>query len=330
VRRWTLLPWFGVLAAAGAVAAFDTRSDGGDGPYFLDAARVLLSGRWAETYADPGLQSGPLQLLFLGTVDATARAVSLPALALLAFFVEVVAAAAILLVLHSLVGGRAGGRAAVVAGGFAAVALGLPHSAFVDGHPAQLFVPLLWLVAARAARDGRTPLAGVLVGVSAGFETWGILGVAVLALAPSARRAAAGLAASVAAAAALYAPFALAGSFRMFELAWSVDEGTLISLVLEPGSPFPWSLRLLQGAAALAAGVAVAVALRRTTHAVWAGLAALVAVRIALDPVVYSWYWLAFQVLVVVGAVELLTSTTFARLRGSRSGSRASVPMRTA
>ena len=122
---------------------------------------------------------------------------------------------------------------------------------------------------------------------------------------------------------------ALAGEFRMLEYRWTVAEGTLPSLWLEQGGAFPWELRLLQGAAAVGAGVVVALLVRRTSHAAWAPLLAVVAVRLLLDPLGYSWYWLALQALMLVGAAELLSSPAFADLRRRISGSRAGVPMET-
>src|SRR5438874_6127852 len=55
--------WLPVLAAAGAVAALDRRSDAGDLAYFVHQGERLLSAGWADTFADPTLQSGPLQLV---------------------------------------------------------------------------------------------------------------------------------------------------------------------------------------------------------------------------------------------------------------------------
>ena len=322
--------WALVLAAAGTVAWLDRGADAGDLGFFVTAGRTLVSGDWAQTYADPAVQAGPLQLAPLGLADALAGLLGASTLGLLALAIELLAAAAVLAVAWLVLRGRPLSGAWIAAGvGAAAVLLGLPRSAFVDGHPAQLFVPLLWLVAAHLARSGRVLPAGALVGLSAGLETWGLLGVAALVLAPRRRGALGGGGVAVALAAALYLPFALAGEFRMLEYRWTVADGTLASLVLEPGSAFPWELRVLQGAAAVGAGVALALLLRRTTHALWAPLAAVVAVRLLLDPLGYSWYWLALQALVLVGAAELLTSPWFAELRRRISGSRARVPMET-
>jgi hypothetical protein len=62
-----------------------------------------------------------------------------------------------------------------------------------------------------------------------------------------------------------------------------------------------------QGATALT--VATVLGLAAPAHAArrLAGALAVMAVRLALDPVRYPWYWLALETLALVGAVEILT-----------------------
>jgi hypothetical protein len=81
-----------------------------------------------------------------------------------------------------------------------------------------------------------------------------------------------------------------------------------VHFLVPAGSDFPWGLRLLQGAVALIVGGALALALRRTDRAIWAVPLGIVAVRVLLDPTLYSWYWLGLETLALVGAVELVTS----------------------
>ena len=286
-----------VLAAAACVALLVRPDDTGDLPFFLHAAHRLLSADWANVFADPNVQVGPVQLLVFGLAD---HGVLLP------LVVQVGSAALLWVTAGRLLTGRA--LHAQLLAGLAAVALGLTYGAYQDGHPAQLIVPLLWVLAGLEARAGRTVLGGALVGLSAGFVLWGLLGAIVFVLAPRGRAAVAGLATEVSVVAGLFLPFVLAGQFRMFEYSWRVNPDTLLGLLAEPGTPFTWSLRLLQGVAALGVGVALAWTLRHTLHAVWLGPLAVVAVRLALDPVRYPWYWLALETLVLLGAAELLTS----------------------
>jgi len=304
-----------VLAATVASASFAIGADTGDLAFFVHSADDLFTGAWADAFANPDLQIGPLQLFLLALADAAAGAFSLSTLTLLAFVVPVCVTGLLLVVLRRFLADRPERRRSVlVAAGLAAVALGIPTSAYVDGHLAQGLVPLLWLLAGLYARDGRTLAAGAIVGASAGFEVWGMLGVVMLLLAPRLRDALAGFAVQVGVAAALFAPFALAGEVRMFDYHWVVNGDTLLSLFVEPGTAFTWWMRVGQGAAALLVGAALAWPLRRTLHAVWLAPLVVVAVRLALDPVRYPWYWLALETLVLVGAVELLTGERVRRL----------------
>ena len=287
--------WLPVLALAGTVAALDRRSDAGDLLYFVHQGERMLSARWTDTFSDPTLQSGPLQLLLTGAARSTP---------VLAFVVEIGVAALLLLVLGRL-GVSARWRVAL---GFAAVALGLTHGAFVDGHPAEAVTPLLWVLAAIDARRGRVVRAGLLVGVSAGLELWGVLGAAVLLLAPRLRDALKGWAVEAGVVLLQLAPFALFGDFRMFDYRWRVAEGTLVSVVVPVGTHFGWPLRLLQAAVACGLGAAVALRFRRSMHAVWLAPLVVVVARIALDPLAYGWYWLEAEALGLVGAGVLLTA----------------------
>jgi hypothetical protein len=286
--------WTPVLAAAAAVAYLDRGTDPGDLVYFVHRGEQLLSSGWAQTFADPMLQSGPLQLVLFGAVRD---------LAALAFVVELGMAALLLVVLDRL-------RVAApwrVAAGLVAVGAGLTHLAFADGHPAEAVVPLLWILAALWAREDRVVAAGALIGVAAGLELWGVLGAAVLLLAPRLRRAALGLCVEGAVVIAQLAPFAIAGELRMFDRRWDVTTGTLLGLFVAPGTHFGWPLRLAQAALAVGAGAEVAFTLRRSVHAVWLVPLAVVLVRILLDPVSFGWYWLEAEVLALCGAALVLT-----------------------
>jgi hypothetical protein len=298
--------WVPVLAPAAGLAYLDRGADSGDLVYFVHKGQQLLSGGWADTFSDPRLQSGPLQLAIFGVVHN---------LAALAFLLELGVAALFLFVL-----GRLGlSDRAQVAVGLLAVAGGLTHIAFVYGHPAEAIVPLLWVLAGLWAREGRELSAGALVGLSAGFELWGVLGVVVLLLAPSVTRALAGACLQAAVVSAMLAPFALAGTFRMFDHEWRVTSGTLVGLVVDPGAHFGWPLRLAQASLAIGAGAALAFALRRRVHALWLVPLAVALVRLLLDPVSFGWYWLEVEALVLVGAGLVLTELP-ARFPASRVG----------
>jgi hypothetical protein len=286
---------------AAVVALVVHPADTGDLAFFVHTSQKPL---W-DWFADPSVQVGPIQLLvFRAGTFADA----------LALVVQLGVAALFWIVSRRLLAGRDPWIRFGVC--MTAVALGLTYGAYQDGHPAQVVVPLLWVLAACDAREGRAIRAGALVGLSAGFETWGLLGAVVLVLAPEIRTALRGLVTEVAVAAALFVPFLLVGEFRMLDYRWEVNGDTLLGLVLAHGTGFTWPMRLVQGLAAVAAGACVAWMMRRSLHAVWLAPLTVVAVRMALDPVRYPWYWLAVQTLVVLGAAELLaTRRRFARTR---------------
>jgi hypothetical protein len=297
------------LALAAAVALLVQPGDTGDLPYFVHAAHGLFSQGWADVFADPSVQIGPLQLALLALGDH---------MGLLPLVVQVGAAALLWVAAGRLLAQRDPRAQFVVC--LAALGLGLTYGAYQDGHPAQVIVPVLWVLAGLEAREGRALGAGTLVGLSAGFEVWGLLGAVVFLLAPRVRAALTGLVTAVGVASALFLPFVLAGEFRMFDYRWQVNGDTLLGLFVAPGTPFTWSMRLCQGIAALGVGAGLAWPLRRTLHAVWLGPLAVVVVRIALDPVRYPWYWLALESLALLGLVEFATSDLVRALRTRRAG----------
>jgi hypothetical protein len=301
--------WLAPVLAASAIALVAPPGDTGDLPYFVHAAERLFSAHWAETYANPMLQIGPLQLALFGAADLLAGALDVSTTRAIALVVGAGVAALFWITARRLLGPRSD-PIVLLAAGLAPVALGLTFDAFRDGHPAQVVVPLLWVLAGFEARAGRAWRAGALVGLSAGFELWGLLGAAVLVVAPRAGQALRALAAALAVVAVLFAPFVLAGEFEMFEYEWQVNGDTLLSVFVDPGTTFAWPLRAIQGGTAVLAGAAVAWVLRRSIAALWAGPLALVVIRLALDPVRYPWYWLALETLVLLGVVQLASIRT--------------------
>jgi hypothetical protein len=285
--------WLPVLTAAAGLATLDRGTDTGDLLYFVHRGEQLLSGRWADTFADPMLQSGPLQLVLVGSVhNVTALA-----------FVIAFAVVGLLLFVLGRLGVSDGVRLAV---GLVGLAAGLTQNAFAYGHPAQPIIPLLWVLAGLSARKNRPVEAGALVGFSAGFELWGVLGLPVLLLVPRFQRAVAAVAVEAVVVAVLLVPFVIAGTFRMFEYEWEVSTSSLIGLVVEPGAGFGWPLRLLQAGLAVMGGAAVALFLRKSIHGVWLAPLVVLIVRLLLDPQSYGWYWIAPLALVLVGAALVL------------------------
>jgi hypothetical protein len=292
-----------VPAAAAAVAALHQGFVvGGDAPLFRFAGRTLVSSHWSHAFALPSVQAGPLQLALFGSVGRSNVAFSL----VLATGTALLAVAAV----RSL-GVR---HPALLAGaGLVAVGSGLTRVAYASGHPADAVIPLLWILAAAAARRDRMLRASLLVSLSAGLETWGILGVAVLALAPRWLRSCAGAAVAAAAALGLFLPFVAGGHFAMWSFVWHVYPPSPLSLLVASGTPFGWPLRLAQGMLAVGAGVAVARLLRASPHALWAAPLAIVAAKLLLDPVFLPYYRAAAAGPIVLGLVLGASRVTLQR-----------------
>jgi hypothetical protein len=311
-RLW----WVPALVGAGLVARVDAHGDAGDVIFFAHAGEKLFESGWENVYADPVLQSGPIQLAVLGALSHLADSIDVSLGTVLAYSVELAAMVAVLQLLKRITAHRG----VLFLGSLAALVCGVSSSAFIDGHPAQLFIPLLWVVASLAVRRGEPGWAGVLVGLSAGLELWGVLGICIFAASPTARFAARGLGAAALVAAALFAPFVYLGDFAMFEYSWSVASGTVVAVLVEPGSSYSWAVRVVQAGAAVGAGGAVAWALRRRSAVVWAAPFAAVLVRLVFDPVFYAAYLVAPLTLALVAAVEFLTGDLIREARAPRYG----------
>jgi hypothetical protein len=299
-----------VPVAAAMFAATRQQIVGGDTELFVTAGRTLLSGHWDQAFAVPTVQVGPLQLAFYGSVGRWPEAVALALAAGTALLVVAAARAA---------GVRNGLLLCAV--GLLAVETGLTGVGYSVGHPADAMLPLIWIIAADQARRGHPVRVGLLVGLSAGLETWGILGVAVLALAPRKQEAAKGIVVAGAAALGLFLPFILGGHFSMLAFEWRVRPPSPLSLLVADGTAYGWPLRLAQGALAVGAGVAVAWLLRRSAHAVWAAPLAVVVMRLQLDPLLLQYYLTGPQGPVFVGAAVGISRVKV--LQRARGGSAA-------
>ena len=171
-----------VLALAAGIALLFEPADTGDLPFFVHTSEKLFSADWANVFANPDVQAGPLKLLLVRLGDSAG---------ILPLLIQVGVAALFWVVAGRLLSGR--DPRALLLVGLAGLALGLPYDAYQYGHPAQVVIPLVWVLAGLEARKGRTLQAGLLVGLSAGFELWGLLGVVVFVLAPRLRSALVGL-----------------------------------------------------------------------------------------------------------------------------------------
>jgi hypothetical protein len=292
--------WAVVVAAAVACGWFLNSGTFSDAEAFGHAARVALSPDWRSTYGDPWLQAGPLELLVcvLGTtLGVTSRGAPIA--------LNVIGAVAVLAVAAH-VFGRRWREPAIVAGG--ALGVGIISDMWEWGHPSELFIALVWLLAARAARRDHMLAAACLLGVAAGFETWGLLGAPVLFLLPRLRSTVAAGFVALGVAASFYVPFALGGDFHMFDLHWAVVGG-VPGYLFGDGTTFSWGMRLGEAVVVVGFGSSLALALRRRTAAcVWLVPALTSICRLLLDPVRYGYYWDTSLILLLIGVAPWLAS----------------------
>ncbi len=264
----------------------------GEWGWFAPAGTSLVHGDLAAVFDDSGVQAGPLQLIPYGLavqlgVNGQTQWTAWHAACLAA------ALATYLVAAFPPPSARTLRSLAPMLLTAAVLTLGdiLPRGIW-GGHPAQVVVPLLWIAAARSAMAGRPFLAGALVGVAASWETWGVLGVVVVLCARRAAPLKSALA-TLAVLAVAYGPFVATGSFHMFDKAWPISPHSLVDALWPGLGSFPWSLRLLQGGAALALGAIVAVRTRGTWYSIFATILAVLGARLLLDPAIQPYYWFA-------------------------------------
>jgi hypothetical protein len=256
-------------------------TDVGDVWLFASSGSTLLSDHWVHAFHVGAVQAGPLELIATSLAKTIGGGHTGFAIAL-----DVGCWAAVCAGAGSLLRWRPVELALFGAG---ACALSLPAEGY-RGHPADLFIGVLWPLAAREARRGRMLAAGGLIGASACFEVWGLLGVAVLALAPSIRRCIGPVALTAAIPVGIFLPFVLGGDFDMFQFRWHTLRWPA-DMIVGYGNAFPWELRVAQGAVVVAVGCLAARAVRRMPESIWIVPAAVMLTRIALDPIVYGYYY---------------------------------------
>lgn len=321
------LAWLALAAVAAAAGGALARTQVAvvDEWLFRNAGDALLQGRLGDVYAHPVVQAGPLELLWVRLVtgpDAVSPGLHLAVLGVVGVPGVTLAAGYAVRRLRAALGLP---RAPAVELGVAALVLvwGVAEAFAFCGHPAQVVVPVAWVAAGVLGRRGRPVAAGAVVGLAAGWETWAVLGAAVLLLGPGGRgsrgtalrRALAGGAVATAVIAALYLPFVATGRFRMLDNRWTVNPRSLVADAVPQlaADGFPWWARAVQAACAVAAGAAVALALRSGAgarpEAVWLVPLVAAAVRLVLDPVLYPYYWTAPLVLALAGVAAARPGT---------------------
>lgn len=271
---------------------------------FAPAGAALLQGQWAGIFSDSFIQAGPFELAFWGVTELLQLHTALQwqlvvvvgsALAGLVFGVVVERILRPITPIWSPV--LAAG--ATLLGALTAMLT----TSISSGHPAEIAVPLLWLGSGMLARRDRPFTAAVLLSLSTGWELWGVLGAAVLLLAPRLDprmlwRSTVGVLAPIAI---VFLPFVLLGPFEMFSFHWTIYPGTFAELLFPHASSFSWPMRLVQAGLSLAGGAAAALLLRGRDAAIWIVPLASCAIRLFLDPVDADYYRVPPIALVIVG-----------------------------
>ncbi len=243
------------LAAAGlAISSLLARGD--DPPdlaSFGARGELILRGHLSQVYAGSWNQAGPLQLI-------AARLLMLGSSTDRPLFGIELAVDVALLVLVRVVARRCGvslpGQLAL--GGVALIWLG-PNGLW-SGHPVEVAVVPLWMLAARyAVRDAGRDAArcGVLLGLSALVAPWAVLGFALPFVGPSRARSVRSIALAATVTLAGYLPFALSGHFAIFDYEWLINRHTLLHLLAPGLVQFSWGLRVIQGLGALGGSLLV-------------------------------------------------------------------------
>ncbi|MBT0767540.1 hypothetical protein KIH74_01305 [Kineosporia sp. J2-2] len=312
LHRVARLRW--LLCLVGAAQSAATVMNGAIQPAdlvrFAAAGDLIVHGRLDRVYADPWMQAGPLELLaswaFFPFDHQHVRRYVVTGpdgqiwLRLLTGAAIVAAVLLAVRCLRSTLDLPRSAPAELLAG-LTAVLLAVPYQFWMGGHLAQTGAPVMWVAGACLVVRGRTTSAGLVLGLATGWEPWGLLAGGILLAERAPARLLAGCAALTVGALACYLPFVVTGQFAMFGLDWQIRPGTPVHALFPGLTGFGWPLRLLQGAAAGAAGAATALLLGRRRDLVWAAPLAVLVVRLLLDPLILSYYWGPFLIAVVAG-----------------------------
>lgn len=271
----------------------------GDALMFVSAGRRLLGPHGLDVFSQPSLQVGPMYLLLLGCISHVASALDV------SVWVVAGAVESLMLTGTCLAVVRAAGSPTVAFWGVGLpLVLGGPLAeVLLNGHPEEVGVGLLLVLAAYAAARQRVLLPALLVALAATSKLWGVIGFAVLITATGDRRVDLGrsvqrLSLAAVACAATYVPFLVFGTVRTFDFVWRCDPFSVLGTVTGYQGNFPFAARLAQVLAASAVAL-VLVAQHRSAPQIIMGA---VAMRLLADPLRQTYYWTNLAVLVSLAA----------------------------
>jgi hypothetical protein len=281
-----------------------------DAQLFTRAGCQIIEGDVSAPYSNPALQSGPAQTALYCAVSKIAGAGGPEA-----WFVAATAVG----VLGLLVALTALRRRAELAPSPPIVAVACAYIALwtvptvLTAHSAEVVVPLFWVAAGSLVR--RHPVAaGIILGLTVGFELWGLVAFPIVITADTRRHRLLAAAAAGAVAAVLVLPFAIAGHFAMFHFVWPVMPHTLPALIWPAHNNqivlnFGLGPRVIQLGLAVTACALVARRVRNHAHLLpWAPAMTAEFVRLQVDPTLYTYYWVVPELL-SAAALVCATST---------------------
>jgi hypothetical protein len=291
-----LLPLaFVIMGSLGAVIP------DGDAGWFREAGRGMLGANFWNVFSQPGLQIGPLYLIALGSAAAAVDAVGLPVLFTLAGLQAALVAWLGLVTARRFADHTGASKLpAQWAVGLALVLGGLLAESIGNGHPEEIALGLILANAALDAGRGRRSSVGLLVGLAGGLKLWGVLGIPVVLIGRRPRDIWVRGLVTATFVLLCYGPFFLWGEVKTFTFTWGMSNAgsTLAQLGSWLGAS-DWTLRVIQGAAAILVGCAVAV---RRSGSGLAIVICVIATRLLLDPLLMSYYPGPLVVLVLLWA----------------------------
>jgi hypothetical protein len=304
-RLWII----GLVALTVAIldgrGAFDVH----DPVLFIDAGKKLFTGDALDVFADKTVQEGPLALLIWGAIGRLSDVLNIGARAIASVVLQVGFTGAVVWLVRSSFSERDRPSADLeLFAGLLVVLGGLSWTVLSTGHLAEGFIPLLWFQAARDARRGRVERAGLLIALSGGLKLWGVLGVPLLLLSPAVDwlKLMRGLAICAGVVVLLYAPFALLGEFNTLDYRWEIAHSSLVHRLFRDSATFSWAMRAAQSAVVVTVGAALALVIRGRQRADWTVPIGIVALKLLLDPIVFSYYSLTLAVLALFGAALIV------------------------
>ncbi len=295
------------VAACGLTASFFTGSLRSPDPATFERAGLkLLSSSFFDAFSDPDVQVGPAHLLVSGFLGLARRALGLSLEPLLLVSVHLLIPIAALMVARVLLRQPDGQDHPILelGVGLGTVVFGIPLICYEVGQPADVVVPMLWVIAGVSAARGEGLRSSMWIALAAAIKPSGFLGLPLLFLVPGHREALRLMVLAAGAGLATYAPFVVFGDFAMGRRDWLAFPDSLVAQAFGVLS-FGWTWRIAQAVIVVGIGSLFFIGFRKSRELIWAGSLVLVVTRIATDPQVWPSYWTGVEILCLLGLASL-------------------------